>query len=83
MAEKEELFYIYSKVGCGYCDKLIDFMDKKGVIYEKFLLGEDFTTEQFLSKFGSNSTFPQVVSKHGKIGGMRDTVTYLVNNRYV
>ena len=76
-------FYVYSKSGCGFCDKLTDFMEAKGVNYEKFNLGEHFATEEFLNKFGGNSTFPQVVMDTKHIGGMKDTVRYLMKNNMV
>ena len=76
-------FYVYSKDGCGFCDKLTDFMDTKGVNYEKFDLGKHFTTEEFLYKFGKQSTFPQVVVENKKIGGMKDTVRFLLDNKMV
>jgi len=81
MSDKE--FYVYSKNGCGYCEKLIEFMNKKGINYQKFLLGQDFTTEDFVSKFGTGTTFPQVLVGYEQIGGMKDTVRYLVENKYV
>ncbi len=71
-------FYVYSKSGCSFCDKLTTFMESKGVNYEKFNLGTDFTTEEFLYEFGKQSTFPQVVVENQKIGGMKDTVRYLM-----
>ena len=79
----QEKFYVYSKDGCGFCDRLTQFMDNKGVNYEKFNLGQDYTTEEFVNKFGYNSTFPQVVFHNQKIGGMKDTVRYLLDNKKV
>ena len=77
-------FYVYSKEGCGFCDRLTEFMKTKGIRYEKFDLGTDFTTEEFLHKFGKQSTFPQVVLEDSqKIGGMKDTVRFLMENKFV
>jgi len=78
-----EKFYIYSKDGCGFCEKLIKFMDQKQVPYEKFNLGKDYSSEDFINKFGNNSTFPQVNYQNQNIGGMKDTVRYLLENKYV
>ncbi|AEC53032.1 glutaredoxin [Synechococcus phage S-CRM01] len=75
--------YVYSKNGCGFCDKLTEFLDKKGFSYNKFILGEDFTVDQFLDKFGQGSTFPQTCVNHESVGGMRDTIKYLVEHNYV
>ena len=79
----DQKFYVYSKSGCGFCDRLIQFMDSKGIQYEKFDLGNDFTTEEFLNKFGRGSTFPQVHYNNNNIGGMKDTVRYLAEHKLV
>ena len=76
-------FYVYSKDGCGFCDKLTNFMESKGVNYEKFDLGTDFSAEDFLYKFGKQSTFPQVLMDNMKIGGMKDTVRFLLEHKMV
>ena len=76
-------FYVYSKTGCGFCDRLTEFMKTKGISYEKFNLGTDFTTEEFLNQFGKQSTFPQVMVENKHIGGMKDTVRFLMENKFV
>ena len=58
-------------------------MEAKGVHYEQFNLGDDFSSEEFLYRFGKSSTFPQVVMDNQKIGGMKDTVRFLVKNNMV
>ena len=58
-------------------------MDTKGISYEKFDLGTDFTTEEFLLKFGKQSTFPQVIVENKHLGGMKDTVRFLMENKLV
>ena len=79
----DKTFYVYSKYGCGFCDKLTTFMESKGVNYEKFNLHDDFTSEEFLAKFGRSSTFPQVIVDNKRIGGMKDTVRFLLDNKIV
>jgi glutaredoxin len=79
---KTQKFYIYSKSGCGFCDKLTRFLDSKGLQYESFSLGSDFTTEEFLTKFGRGSSFPQVHHNNSNIGGMKDTVRYITEHNY-
>ena len=48
MSDKK--FYIYSKDGCGFCDRLTQFMDSKGVTYQKFTLGQDYSKDEFIEK---------------------------------
>ena len=76
-------FIVYSKTGCGYCTKLVAFLEQKEIPYTKLMLGEDYTVEEFLAKFGEGSTFPRVLQNEELIGGMKDTVKYLVENGYV
>jgi glutaredoxin len=76
-------FYIYSKDGCGFCDRLVSFLDDRKIVYEKFNLDEDYSKTEFLDKFGHQSTFPQVIHQNQKIGGMKDTVRYIMDNKYV
>lgn len=78
-----EKFYVYSKNGCGFCDRLTEFMDSKELQYEKFTLDQDFTREEFIDKFGYNSTFPQVLLNNKNLGGMKDTVRYMVEHKFV
>ncbi len=80
---QKQKFYVYSKNGCGFCDRLTSFMESKGVEFEKFYLNEDYSPEDFVNQFGYNSTFPQVVHHSQKIGGMKDTVRYLVDHKLV
>ena len=80
---QDSKFYVYSKTGCGFCNKLTEFMKNKGVKFEKFDLGTD-SSEEFLLKFGKQSTFPQVVlNDNQRIGGMKDTVRFLMENKFV
>ena len=76
-------FYVYSKSGCGFCNRLTEFMKSKGIVYEKFDLGTDFSTEEFLREFGKESSFPQVVVDNQRIGGMKDTVRFLMEHKMV
>lgn len=82
MSQKKN-FYVYSKNGCGFCDRLTEFMETKKVPYIKFELGVDFSSGEFVDKFGNQATFPQVFFENQTIGGMKDTVRYLVENKYV
>ena len=77
------MFEIYSKDGCGYCDRLMEFMDSKGIEIHKRKLGDDFIVEEFVNTFGRGATFPRVKHDGELIGGMRETVLYLKQNNYV
>ena len=80
---QDKKFYVYSMKGCGFCDRLVDFMEANRVSYEQFKLDDDISRIDFVQKFGHNATFPQVIHENQRIGGMKDTVRYLVENKYV
>ena len=80
---EDKKFYVYSKPGCGFCDKLTSFMDSHGLIYEKFTLGYDYNLDDFITKFGNSSTFPQVSYDNERIGGMKDTVRYIMRRGHL
>jgi len=80
-------FTVYSKHGCPYCTKIIHLLSElsssKGFAVEEYVLGSDFTKEEFYKKFGQGSTFPQVVFNDIHIGGCSDSVKYLRKNNLI
>lgn len=76
-------FVVYSKDNCRFCENLVAFMDQKGIEYTKYNLGVDFTRDEFISEFGGGSTFPRVTCGDKIIGGMKETVKYLVSEGHV
>lgn len=78
-------FTIYSKHGCPYCTKVTQVLSSlsasKGYSIREYVLGTDFTREEFYKEFGQGSTFPQVILNEKHIGGCSDTVKYLQENK--
>ena len=71
------MFIVYSKNGCPYCEKVksvLELTEQRHVVY---LLGREFTGQDFYSKFGEGSTFPQVVYDDKNLGGCVDTLRFL------
>lgn len=77
-------FTVYSKHGCPYCTKVIQVLSalstSKGFAVREYVLGTDFTREEFYKEFGEGSTFPQVIMNDSHLGGCSDTVKYLQEN---
>ena len=77
-------FTVYSKHGCPYCTKVIQVLSalssSKGFAVREYVLGSDFTREEFYKEFGEGSTFPQVVMNDEHLGGCSETVKYLQEN---
>lgn len=74
-------FTIYSRQGCGYCNKIKEVMSLTKLSHVVYNLDDDFSKEDFYAEFGQGSTFPQVVcddtGKRHKIGGCTETVQFL------
>lgn len=74
---------IYSKEGCPYCDKIKTVLTQRNIGYDCQNLDEDFTRDEFYTKFGVGSTFPQVIIDDNKIGGCSDAVNYLLEKNLI
>ena len=71
-------YTVYSKNGCGYCDKVKSLLTLAEVRFIELKLGRDFERSQFIRNFGPGSTFPQVVDNEGnQLGGASETAKYL------
>ena len=74
---------VYSKNGCPYCDRIKQIFEMKGWDYKEYKLDRDFTREQFLAEFPTESTFPRVLINGKLIGGCTETVQYLKEQQLV
>ena len=70
-------FTVYTKRGCPYCVKVKQVLEAKEFEFNEYLLERDFRREDFNSKFGQGSTFPQVILDDTNLGGCTDTIKYL------
>lgn len=79
---------IYTKPGCGFCDKAKDLMNNKGIAYQEYKLDVDFTRAILSEKYSTAKTYPVMVVDGFYIGGfnefktvveqsLRDTKLYL------
>lgn len=77
------MFTIFTKEDCKYCYKVKQVIQLTGNAYEELTLGEDFTRDDFISKFGKGSTFPQVIYDDEYLGGCIDTIKFLKEKQIV
>jgi len=73
------MFTVYSKRDCAYCQSVLKLLTIKKFEYEVKVLGRDFTREQFVEQFGV-TTFPQVYYNEELLGGAKDTAVYIREN---
>ena len=76
-------FTVYSKDNCPYCSKVEKVLQLAGLQHVIYKLGTDFTRGEFITQFGPNATFPQVIESGKNIGGCTETVKYLKENNLV
>jgi len=77
------MFIVYSKPGCSHCNKIKQVLELAEVKHVVYTLDIDYDKQEFCSKFGEESTFPQVVFSDINLGGCADTVKYLRENKYL
>ena len=66
---------IYSKNNCGYCNRA-------KIILQKYdpkihMLDQDYTREEFFTKFPNAKTFPQIIINNNHVGGYHDLKKWL------
>ena len=76
-------FTVYSKEGCGHCDRIKTVLRLTGSMYVVYNLDEHFDKKSFYDEFGEGATFPQVSVDGKKLGGCVDTIKYLKENKIV
>lgn len=76
-------FTIYSKNNCPYCYKVKQVLELTGSNFKIYTLDKDFNREEFYSKFGQGSTFPQVLCDDKQLGGCVDTIKFLKETKVI
>ena len=70
-------FTVYSKVGCPYCQQILEVLGISELNYVEYKLDQDFTREAFYEQFGNGATFPQVVMNSENLGGAQESIRYM------
>ena len=69
---------IYSKTNCVYCDRAKIKLQKYNPRIH--MLGQDYSREEFLTKFPNAKTFPQITIDNNHIGGYYELEKWLTFN---
>ena len=69
---------IYSKNHCGFCDKAKIKLQKYNP--RVHMLDQDYTREEFFTKFPHAKTFPQITINNKHIGGYHELEKWLAFN---
>lgn len=71
---------IYTRTGCGFCDKAKELLRNTGIPYLEQKLDVDFTRNQLVEKYSSAKTYPVIVVDGFYIGGYTE-LALLVEER--
>ena len=69
---------IYSKTNCGYCDRAKIKLKKYNP--RIYMLDQDYTREEFFTKFPNAKTFPQIIINNKLVGGYNELEKWLAFN---
>jgi glutaredoxin len=69
---------IYSKNHCGFCDKAKIKLQKYNP--RVHMLDQDYTREEFFTKFPHAKTFPQITINNKHIGGYHELAKWFAFN---
>ena len=69
---------IYSKSNCGYCDRAKIKLQKYNPKIQ--MLDQDYTREEFFTKFPNAKTFPQIIINKKLVGGYNELEKWLAFN---
>lgn len=76
-------FKIYSKDGCPHCEHLRALMNSLCLDFVVYHLGVNFSKDDFYLEFGEGSTFPQVVMGDTNLGGCKETIQFLRDQKII
>lgn len=74
---------LYSKNNCQECDRARMLLESLGICYLEYKHLQDFTDKQFFSEFGTEASYPQVAIDYTHIGGLKETLQYLKENKII
>lgn len=63
---------IYTRPGCGFCDKAKQLLTTTGIPYIENRLDVDFTRETLVEKYSTAKTYPVIVVDGFYIGGYKE-----------
>tara|TARA_B100001013_G_C24334321_1_gene333901 strand:+ start:83 stop:322 length:240 start_codon:yes stop_codon:yes gene_type:complete len=69
---------IYSRANCGYCDRAKIRLQKHNPKIQ--MLDQDYTREEFFTKFPHAKTFPQIIINNEHVGGYHELEKWLAFN---
>ena len=67
---------IYSN-GSQECERIKTLLESLTPIVHVYVLGKQFTEDQFRKEFGEEATYPQIAIGHQHVGSMKEALQYM------
>ena len=67
---------IYSN-GNQECERIKSLLESLTPIVHVYVLGKQFTEDQFKKEFGEEATYPQIAIGHQHVGSMKEALQYM------
>ena len=67
---------IYSN-GSQECERIKTLLESLTPIVHVYVLGKQFTEDQFKKEFGEEATYPQIAIGHQHVGSMKEALQYM------
>lgn len=74
---------VYTKQNCQWCERVKYLLNHIDIEYLEYEYEKDFTKKQFYAEFGEGATFPQVTIDHKHVGGCKETLQYLQEQKLI
>jgi glutaredoxin len=68
---------LYGKQNCGYCTSAMQLLESNGMEYKKYIIDENISREEFVSKFPDVRTVPLICIDGEKLGGYQALKEYV------
>lgn len=68
---------IYGKQNCGFCTMAQNLLETSKLEYQKFIIDENITRDEFVSKFPDVRTVPLILLDDVRIGGYQQLKEYV------
>jgi len=70
---------VYGKQNCGFCTQAITLLNDNELEYEKFIIDENISRDEFIDKFPDIRTVPYILIDNQPLGGYQQLKEYVEN----
>lgn len=68
---------VYGKQNCGFCTQAITLLESNGIEYRKFIIDENISRDEFVSRFPDVRTVPLIYLDGNRLGGYQQLKEYV------